>query len=416
MAATTESLDVIIIGAGAAGLTAAFDFHYTPSNLSHKVLEASSKLGGRLQKLTGFADFPIDVGGEWIHKPPTVLDDIYDADSSDPEKPTSDIETTAYVKTYDEWDDNEWVTQAFDSQDFKFVNYTWFDYFDEWIAPSLNIEYDCAVTRLDWSASPVQVECANGKQFTAQHVIVTASMGVLQKDDIQFVPALPADIQSAINTYWMMSGLKVFMKFEERFYREAFEFASDFQRDGYEKGERYFYNVAYGQTTENNVLGVFQVGDPATRFLTMTDQEIYDDILQQLDGVYDGQATPNFVEGFVQNWNEQLFVKGAYTDLSDDDDELNGIEVMRQSLDDRVFFAGEAIPASGYEYGFAHEAAFSGRAAAAKVVTLLKGGEPSGSDSNTTSSAFSARAMSTSIQHCLLSFGLLALCLTRKLH
>ena len=96
---TTEALDVVIIGAGAAGLTAAYDLHHDYPNYSYKILEASNKIGGRLQKLDTFADFPIDIGGEWIHVKPTVLDRIY-ADPEDPEQPTADIRTTPYVENY----------------------------------------------------------------------------------------------------------------------------------------------------------------------------------------------------------------------------------------------------------------------------------------------------------------------------
>ena len=67
-AALSQDFDVIILGAGAAGLTAGYDLHY--SGVSYTILEASDRLGGRLQKLEGFASFPIDIGGEWIHLEP----------------------------------------------------------------------------------------------------------------------------------------------------------------------------------------------------------------------------------------------------------------------------------------------------------------------------------------------------------
>ena len=57
--------DVIVIGAGAAGLSAAHDLINDGWNV--EVLEASSKIGGRLKKDNNLADFPIDLGGEWIH-------------------------------------------------------------------------------------------------------------------------------------------------------------------------------------------------------------------------------------------------------------------------------------------------------------------------------------------------------------
>ena len=62
--------DAIVVGAGAAGLTAAYDLFFE-DNVKVKVLEASDRIGGRLKRAPDeFADFPIDLGGEWIHTDP----------------------------------------------------------------------------------------------------------------------------------------------------------------------------------------------------------------------------------------------------------------------------------------------------------------------------------------------------------
>ena len=56
--------DVIVIGAGAAGMTAAYDLKRDGYDVA--ILEASGKIGGRLQKDESLASFPIDLGGEWL--------------------------------------------------------------------------------------------------------------------------------------------------------------------------------------------------------------------------------------------------------------------------------------------------------------------------------------------------------------
>ena len=62
---------VIIIGAGAAGLAAAKILQR--NNIDYLILEASNRYGGRLKENKTLADFPIDLGAEWIHHLPTVL-------------------------------------------------------------------------------------------------------------------------------------------------------------------------------------------------------------------------------------------------------------------------------------------------------------------------------------------------------
>lgn len=368
--ATIVDVDVLIIGAGAAGLTAAYDLQMN-SEVSYRILEASPGLGGRLQKLTGFADFPIDIGGEWIHTVPEVLNNITDDPTRDV---TQLIKTVPYVDTFDEWDDGKWATEEFERDDYKFVNFTWFDFFNDYIAPKVveNLVVNCQVDFVDWSASPVKVNCADGRQWTVKHAIVTIPIRILQDNDITFQPALPRVVRDAIEAYDFLPGLKVFMKFKNRFYREAFEFAADYEGSTNSSG-RYFYSVSYGQDTEQNVLGIFAVGDAAEKFVDMAEDEIFKSILDQLDSVYDGQATLNYEgEGFIQNWSNQTYIRGAYTYLEENEEAWGAIEVLRESLEDRIFFAGEAVPPYTFEYGNAHGASLSGRHAAERVMELMQ--------------------------------------------
>ena len=55
---------VIIVGAGAAGLAAAKKLE--EAGIRYQILEATDHYGGRIQKNEDFADFPIDLGAEWI--------------------------------------------------------------------------------------------------------------------------------------------------------------------------------------------------------------------------------------------------------------------------------------------------------------------------------------------------------------
>jgi monoamine oxidase len=56
---------VVVIGAGVAGLAAAQ--RLLDKGLSVTVLEASGRIGGRVRALTGLANFPVELGAEYIH-------------------------------------------------------------------------------------------------------------------------------------------------------------------------------------------------------------------------------------------------------------------------------------------------------------------------------------------------------------
>src|ERR1700719_5409944 len=69
-----DRVDVIVIGAGAAGLVAASELAET--GLSVIVLEARDRIGGRIFTLNDVGQqFPIELGAEFIHgRPPEIFD------------------------------------------------------------------------------------------------------------------------------------------------------------------------------------------------------------------------------------------------------------------------------------------------------------------------------------------------------
>jgi monoamine oxidase len=56
---------VIVVGAGAVGLSAAYLLNQR--GIQVQILEALSVFGGRMKRVTDFADFPIPTGAEWLH-------------------------------------------------------------------------------------------------------------------------------------------------------------------------------------------------------------------------------------------------------------------------------------------------------------------------------------------------------------
>lgn len=76
MSKAAEDLKVCIVGAGVAGSTAAYHLmQHGVKNIT--ILEAAPIIGGRCKTMEpNMADFPIDVGGEWIHVNKKILDEI----------------------------------------------------------------------------------------------------------------------------------------------------------------------------------------------------------------------------------------------------------------------------------------------------------------------------------------------------
>jgi monoamine oxidase len=71
---SAQALDTLIIGAGAAGLAAARTLHDAGQQIL--ILEARDRIGGRAFTDAQFADFPVELGAEFIHGESAITHDL----------------------------------------------------------------------------------------------------------------------------------------------------------------------------------------------------------------------------------------------------------------------------------------------------------------------------------------------------
>lgn len=353
-------MSTIIIGAGAAGITAAYTLLQEGFN-DFVILEASSTYLGRIRKLNNLTNFPIDIGAEWIHVDPSILTTIVNDQNV-----AVDVETIPYTPKYFEWDGAQLNEESLPRGDYKFVNYSWYDFFNDYLVPDVinKIEFNCMVTTVEWTTSSTKVTCESGRLFTGNKTILTVPIKILQDNDIAFIPNLPSDFVSAINVPVMATGMKVFLVFKEKFYPDSFSIDSDFVGIELDESERFFYDETYGQSTTDHVMGMYVLGDVADRFISLSDFDVIQAALADLNSVFGNNvATTNYIKGIVQNWVDEPYIRGAYSVY---EDKYEAIDVLRRPISSTLYFAGEAIPIveSDYANGFAHGAALSGRNAA----------------------------------------------------
>ncbi|UTW63134.1 FAD-dependent oxidoreductase [bacterium SCSIO 12741] len=351
----------IVIGAGAAGLMAGYTLQRHGANF--EILEASSIYGGRVKKLENFADFPIDLGAEWIHSKPRVFSRLIDDES----KPGS-VDLIPYkLNTYYQWNKGKlqrrnWAATFYG--EYKFKRSTWYDFFENYIVPSFakKITYNTPITRIDYSSSLVEVVDQNGITHTADRVILTVPLAILQKGFIGFTPPLPEEKVNAMNEVSIPPGLKVFMKFSKKFYPDLVSVGDMIFGDG---GERLYYDAAFKKDSPEHVLALFNVGDSASDFTELNSaQEVLDAVLAELDQIFDGQASQYYLSGVVQNWSAEPYIQGSYSFAGSR--HRQRIEKMNSSISDRLYFAGEAMHPD--EWSTVHGAGFSGVTAAQDVL------------------------------------------------
>lgn len=329
---------VVIIGAGAGGLSAGYLLNQL--GIDFEILEASPTYGGRMKINTEFADFPIPMGAEWLETNTGIFKEIVNDPSVEVE-----IET---VK---------------DAPDRKFVNYSWFNFFEDYIVPSISskISYNTIVSSIDYAGDQIVIKTQD-TQYLADKVIVSVPLKILKEKDISFVPSLPKDKLRAMDNVRIWEGFKAFFKFSTKFYDDEYVFKVKPKHEG----QKIYYNASHGQNSDTNVLGLFVVGTPAKAFTSRSGNDLKDYILSELDSIYDNQATPNYMDHITQNWDEEPFVKGGYmTDYAD----WKTVQILGKSIEDKLYFAGGAYT-DGEDWVSVHCAAESAKKAVQEIIKV----------------------------------------------
>ncbi|MEM7221188.1 MAG: NAD(P)/FAD-dependent oxidoreductase [Pseudomonadota bacterium] len=358
------STRVIIVGAGPAGMTATHQLRQLGVNVS--VYEASGRIGGRIRHDTGFTDFPIALGGEWIHVGVDILDEIVNDPGIDVATPTRGYAPNDTVGRFNGRRlKTARIGRAF--ADRVFVNGSWFEFFERLILPGIRdrIELNAAVTVVDSRGSDVQLHLADGRIESADHVIVTAPLQMLKDDTIEFLPRLSNRALRAVDRARVWSGFKAFFEFSDAFYPTFLEFRDSETA----RGQRVYYDAAYGRNTEANVLGLFAVGKQAEQYQRLDDNQLRAYVLAELDRVFKGQATPRYIRHISQDWGAEPYIRQAYlADVA----RVSTSRQLFQARTNKVLFAGDAYTLQN-DWGSVHMAARSARDAVKRIGALVAG-------------------------------------------
>ena len=326
---------VLIIGAGAAGMSSAYLLHQL--GINYQILEADVSYGGRFKTNTTFTDFPIPLGAEWLHVSRKELTSIVNNSAV-----TITTKTKKYTTedTMGHFSNGELTISKVGSainkeQDQKFINSSWFDFFEEYIVPSIqdNMQFNTPIKTIDYTQNTVLATDTKGKKYEADKIIITVPIRLLQLEQLSFNPTLPNNKIKALSNTKIWSGMKVFLTFAETFY-PTFLYFDDSETN---EGQRMYYDAAYGQNSSDNILGLFAVGKQAEVYQNFKGKDLEHHILKELDTIFDGKASAAFEGLLAQNWNEQPYAQGAY--LSDNA-ATSISRTLSKSIDNKVYFAG----------------------------------------------------------------------------
>ena len=411
--------DVVIIGAGAAGLAAGRQLQ--KKGVSFVIVEAAGRVGGRAYTESAMLGAPVDHGCSWVsgannnvirkigeREGFTLVDhtsadtDLFDLDgnrASDAEwaaydrawgsieralnkagKAGADVAASTviadlpYSATVQSWMGG--MDYGVDFDQLSTVDY-WESAEDQpsllvkeglgavvaTLATGLPIALDTAVTAIDWTGPGVSVETSGGT-IRAKACLVTVSTGVLNAGAIRFTPALPDWKQQAAADIPMGLLMKVPLLF-------------DGARLGLGENNWVTYRIPEDRAGEACYFVAwpcghdYLFGNIGGRFAwdLHADGEatVIDYALEQLVRCVGSDARKHFVAGFATDWADNPLTLGAYGALRPGADGAR--ELLARPLDDRLFFAGEAM--GGEVSALVNGAYVSGRAMAKKIAKRL---------------------------------------------
>jgi len=407
------TIDVCVVGAGAAGLVAAREL--TRAGLRVRVLEARDRVGGRAWTDVVTFGIPIDRGCAWLHCADTnpwtdyarehgftlierspdwqrqigreplsrerrarwdacwqrAVDAIEAAGRAGRDVAASavvpaDLEFRALFDAITSWsmgvDTAELSTLDFATYDDSEINWAVREGLGAVVADAargLDVVLDCPVVTIDWSGPLVRVTTRHGT-LECQSVVVTVPTTLLARGEPRFVPALPAAYDEAFAGLTLGVADKVFVEVEPGALppgdtrhiiasATTTRTASVTVRPAGQDLLLVFFGGAYARELE------------AAGALT----DVARDELVDLFGSDLGRRIRRTTS---TAWFADPWARGSYSAARP------GFARCRLTLGepvaDRVFFAGEACPPTAY--GSAHGAWISGTAAASRVVDVSR--------------------------------------------
>lgn len=236
-----------------------------------------------------------------------------------------------------------------------------YDTIPNYLAGGLDIRLNERVTKVDYSTDKVRVT-HNGQVSEADYVIVTAPLGVLKNNSIQFTPALPAVKQNAIDKIGMNCVNKFLLTWDNAFW-------DDVQYISYTPEIRdkfnYFVNVKKFHPSVNALM-TFAYADYGRLTETMTDAQVVGEIMQHLRDMY-GNGIPEPTNMLRTKWstNENSFGAYSFTAVGT---EMRHFDDLAEAVQDKLFFAGEHTEID--YFSTAHGAYLSGIREADKIIDL----------------------------------------------
>lgn len=261
------------------------------------------------------------------------------------------------LSTY--WYDSD---ESYDGDDSLFLD--GYRVLTDYLAQGLDIRLNEVVKAISYSSDSGATVVTNQHSFTAERVIVTLPLGVLQAGAVSFSPALPRNKQTAIDKLGMGLLNKCYLRFPYAYWDTDVDWIDYIpNQDKYGQWAEW---VSFVRPTGQPILLGFNAAAFGREIETWSDPEIVSSAMSTLRTMY-GNDIPEPTDWLITRWNSDPYARGAYSFNA-----LGSTPEMRtdlaSSVNDRLFFAGEATHRLRYQT--VHGAYESGIRAVDEILTL----------------------------------------------
>ncbi|KIN94123.1 hypothetical protein M404DRAFT_1008573 [Pisolithus tinctorius Marx 270] len=226
------------------------------------------------------------------------------------------------------------------------------------------ILYNQTVTSIHYDQNGVTVLTAGGYNLTAEHALVTFSVGVLQNTDVVFQPTLPDWKREAINSIEMAGYNKIFLQFNDTFWFDTeMGLYADLQRGRFPVWQSLDHPDFF---PGSGVISVTVTGDQSPYVEQMNTTQLQNEVMEVLRTMYPDAPDP--VDIHIPTWGTNALYRGAYSNWGASF--VPGhVENLGANVDNHLWFAGEAT--SLKYFGFLQGAYLEGQRVGKEIADCI---------------------------------------------
>ncbi|NLR89912.1 flavin monoamine oxidase family protein [Flammeovirga agarivorans] len=199
------------------------------------------------------------------------------------------------------------------------------------------IQLNTSIVDINYADDGVTLLTRGGESHHFDKVIVSTSLGVLKKEKINFTPPMPDEKRIAIQKLGFGKGRKLFIEFDKPFWEE-----DTTEILGGKKCPIYLIRPA-----QPNCICAYIMADAAKEFNQLSDEDVAEILINELDEMFpDLNVQALYSNHYGKDWTSDPYFHGTYSYSRKDS--IIHRETLKQPIEDKVFFIGEACNTSGH--------------------------------------------------------------------